>query len=130
MEYRFAVLLVLIAVVVTSAKATVPACPGLSGIAAQIDVASANIANAETTRTVEGGPYRRKEIFCETDECEVTEAAEFRTVLYPGHPDADRDGYVRLPKVNVVTEMALMIGLQGAYEQAVRVCNLAKENAG
>jgi flagellar basal-body rod protein FlgC len=84
----------------------------------RIDIASANIANAETTRTVAGGPYKKKRLGnCRQRVCEVIEdSAPPRMVYHPDHPDADKNGYLAKPNVNVVEEMADLIKANRAYE--------------
>ena len=116
-----------------------------SGIYAQrvrMDVVANNIANAETTRTPEGGPYRRQSVSfravyqdamgnrsvpagVEIDGVQES-ATEFRIVHDPGHPDADAHGYVRLPNVNVVEEMVDMVSATRAYEANVTAMNATK----
>ena len=116
-----------------------------SGIHAQrtrLDVIANNIANAETTRSVKGGPYRRQMVTFRAayDEARrnspviagvevgeiVEDATEPRMVYDPGHPDADSSGYVRLPNVNVVEEMVDMVSATRAYEANVAALNAAK----
>ncbi len=110
-----------------------------SGLAAQrtrMQVASANLANASTTRTPEGGPYKRRDVVFEStapdgdlaagdaggaiNEVQVAEVVEDqaapRLEYDPGHPDADANGYVAYPNVSVVEEMVDMITASRAYE--------------
>jgi flagellar basal-body rod protein FlgC len=105
-----------------------------SGLAAErvrIDVIARNIANAEVTKTPEGGPYRRQLVRFERllDAARSGSAGGVRVggvvedtktpfeVLHdPGHPDADLDGNVLLPNVNTTLEMADMITALRAYE--------------
>ncbi|MGI6296143.1 MAG: flagellar basal body rod protein FlgC [Armatimonadota bacterium] len=116
-----------------------------SGISAQrvrMDVIANNIANAETTRTPEGGPYRRqrvtfRSIYDNTLSNHATPAGvqvasvtqdptDYRLVYDPGHPDSDASGYVKMPNVNVVEEMVNMISATRAYEANVTVMNATK----
>ena len=114
---------------------------GMTANRLRIDVISTNIANAETTRTPEGGPYRRKvPIFAEylrrvgrgyvPAGVRVVKIAEdpspFRLVYDPSHPDADKDGYVKMPNVNVLREMVDLINAQRAYEANVSAFNTVK----
>lgn len=105
---------------------------GLSAERERMDVIAENLANARTTRTPEGGPYRRKVVLFEPLLAEVEgeerpagvkasrvgvdSATDFERVLDPGHPDAGPDGIVLYPNVNTVMEMADMITAMRAYE--------------
>ncbi len=126
-----------------------------SGLEAQqrrMNTISSNIANAETTRTEEGGPYKRKDavMTATTDKesfgeilkdqldqqvqgvlvDEVHEdTAPPRMVYNPNHPDANDEGYVAMPNVNTVEEMANMISAQRSYEANVTAMNAAKAMA-
>lgn len=125
---------------------------GLEAQTKRMNTISSNIANAETTRTSDGGPYKKKEaIFAaQTDResfgeilqtaldeqvqgVQVTEIHEDtrapRMVYNPTHPDADADGFVALPNVNTVDEMANMIAAQRSYEANVTAMNAAKAMA-
>jgi len=113
---------------------------------------SSNIANINTTRTVEGGPYRRKEVILEaipdaksfgeilttTPEKEihrvqVTDVAVDRRApilkYEPDHVDADENGYVAYPNINLMEEMANMIQATRAYEANVAAMNATKDMA-
>jgi len=108
-----------------------------------MNVISMNLANVKTTRTPEGGAYRRKSVafaaapvFNPFDkEMERAENRELKGVIVrgivadkrpmkmvhePGHPDADKDGYVTYPDINVVEEMANMITTMRSYEANVQ----------
>ncbi|AFV11302.1 flagellar basal-body rod protein FlgC [Thermacetogenium phaeum DSM 12270] len=124
-----------------------------SGLTAQrlrLDVIAGNIANAETTRSGEVDadgrplPYRRKMVVLEAgrpfdyylgkkDPCGVRvrgiveDAAPPRLVYNPDHPDADPQGYVRMPNVNVLEEMVDLIDATRAYEANVAALNATKE---
>jgi flagellar basal-body rod protein FlgC len=114
------------------------AATGLSAERVRIDVIAQNIANANTTRTPEGGPYRRKLVHFEpilrraTDGSirpsgvRVSEISEdlrtpFERIFDPGHPDADEKGWVRMPNVNATREMADLITAVRAYEANLSV---------
>jgi len=125
-----------------------------SGLGAQrtrMNVLASNLANARTTRREDGeGPYRRldpvfravpmEDRFGElvrgagsTDAAYLVEVPEIREddsppmrVYEPGHPDADDDGYIELPNVNVVEEMVNMITASRAYESGVTVMQTIK----
>ncbi|MHB9093029.1 MAG: flagellar basal body rod protein FlgC [Eubacteriales bacterium] len=128
-----------------------------SGLTAQrlrMDTISENIANVNTTRTAAGGPYRRKVVVFESRELEnrfsgllnkaleaqkigegvrVVKIAEdntpFKMVYDPNHPDANAQGYVRMPNVNIVTEMVDMISATRAYEANVTAVKSSKDIA-
>lgn len=108
-----------------------------------MDVIASNIANSETTRTSEGGPYRRKEvIFTALSEDSDGGAREVgqgvkvvgvvedksppRLVYEPEHPDAREDGYVEMPNVNPVTEMVDLVVASRAYEANATALEAAK----
>jgi len=108
------------------------AATGLSAERERMDVIAENLANARTTRTPEGGPYRRKVVLFEplltelegeertlgvkASRVDVDSATDFERVLDPGHPDAGPDGIVLYPNVNTVMEMADLITAMRAYE--------------
>jgi len=113
-----------------------------SGLYAQrkrMDVIANNIANATTTRTEKGGPYRKQEIVFQAHsgkyepgnggvEVEaVVESADPPKMVYdPSHPDAGPDGMVAIPNVNIVEEMVDMITATRAYEANVQAINAAR----
>lgn len=114
----------------------------LSAQRLRLDLISGNIANVNTTRTPEGGPYRRKvPVFAEhlkgalgnnalkgVKVISITEdSSPFRMVYEPGHPDADRDGYVYYPNVNIVNEMVNLMEAGRVYEANVTAFNSGKE---
>jgi len=101
---------------------------GLRAERARLDVIASNIANVETTRTPEGGPYRRRQVILQSPSQPGGSGAAVRVVAIqpaldpptrvhmPGHPDADADGYVLMPNVEVPTEMADMVLAARAYQ--------------
>lgn len=98
-----------------------------------IETISANIANAETTRTPEGGPYRRRVATAQTNGTtggviaqQVEDPSPGRLVYDPGHPDADRSGYVRMPNVDVATEMVDLMVARRMHEANASVFQAAK----
>jgi flagellar basal-body rod protein FlgC len=114
----------------------------------RLDVIANNLANANTTRTPEGGPYRRRVVlFAARGQAglgwPVAEPAgggvrvvgirpdlsPLKRVYNPGHPDADSEGYVSLPNVDPVVEMVDLIGAARAYEANVTVLNETKNMA-
>ncbi len=125
-----------------------------SGLAAQrvrMNVLSSNLANANTTRTPEGGPYKREDVvFSATnvsdfenllDEDYGTELKKVqvidihkdtkapRMVLDPSHPDANAEGYVAMPNIQTMTEMVNMIAATRAFEANTTALNSAKSMA-
>jgi flagellar basal-body rod protein FlgC len=118
---------------------------GLSAQRQRLDVIANNIANANTTRTLQGGPYQREQvIFSARLEASSigqpqpagvdvpsisTDPTPPRSVYDPGHPDADAKGYVQMPNVNIVQEMVDMVSATRAYEANVTAMNAAKTMA-
>ena len=107
-----------------------------------MDTISSNLANINTTRTLAGGPYKRKvPIFAEMLDkniggykdiggVRVVEIAEDpsepRMTYQPEHPDANEDGYVAMPNVNLVREMTDMLVASRAYDANLAVADTAK----
>lgn len=130
---------------------------GLTAQRTRMDVISDNIANVNTTRTETGDPYRRKTPVFNSrvsnnrfsamvrnrmgighlnngdKGVEISEIAEdqspFKMVYDPGHPDADAEGYVARPNVNITMEMVDMIDASRAYEANVTALNTSKNMA-
>ena len=126
-----------------------------SGLQAQrirMNVSAANLANAYVTRTPEGGPYKPKQVIfaaIPTDttfeallhpnlpdgvqEVQVVDVVEVpnstRLEYDPNHPDANAQGYVAYPDVNVLQEMADLIAASRLYEANVTALNTAKQMA-
>ncbi|MEN6521589.1 MAG: flagellar basal body rod protein FlgC [Armatimonadota bacterium] len=115
-----------------------------SGLFAQrtrLDAIANNIANANTTRTDAGGPYKKQEVVFRARTAEdgttagvdVEEVAESpapsRMVYDPSSPDANSDGMVAMPNVNIVEEMVDMISATRAYEANVQAIQAAKSMA-
>ena len=110
---------------------------GMSAEQFRMEIVANNIANASVTRTPEGGAYRRKEVVFEAamkhaaansngyDQSGlagvrvvdvINDRSEMPRVLNPGHPDADADGFVTMPNVNLPIEMVNLITATRAYE--------------
>jgi flagellar basal-body rod protein FlgC len=128
-----------------------------SGLTAQrlrLDTISANLANIDTTRTAEGGPYRREQVVLSpignaysfrdmvlglvaqpspvlgVRVSEIQQDnSEGRLVYDPEHPDADANGYVHYPNINPVTEMTDMIDASRSYEANITAMNVTKSMA-
>jgi flagellar basal-body rod protein FlgC len=125
---------------------------GASGMAAQrarAELLVENMANAETTRTPEGGPYRRKDVVFESGSVEspfssifstqlesptgvaisaiVTDTSEPERRYMPGHPDADKDGYVAFPKMNPAEDMVDLMDSARSYEANVAAMGAVKD---
>lgn len=120
----------------------------------RMDVVSSNIANAETTRAKvvngEAVPYRRKEVVLSTNKPSFADTLDsamngsrngingvkasaiqedpepFKLVYNPTHPDADKDGYVKMPNVDNLKEMVDMISASRSYEANVTALNASK----
>lgn len=114
------------------------------------DIISENIANAHVTRTPAGTPYRRKmPVFRSQGVADfgtmlnsasarlrgvevaaiVEDMSEFKKVFNPQHPDADKEGYVNMPNVEVVNEMINLISASRAYEANITAINTTKQMA-
>jgi len=116
------------------------AASGLTAHRQWMDLIAGNIANANTTRTPEGGPFRRQlAVFMEmTDDSgrsrgvkvqqQIEDDSELRKVYEPQHPDADAEGYVSYPNVNVVAEMVDLIAASRAYEANATTLEALKSN--
>jgi flagellar basal-body rod protein FlgC len=89
----------------------------------EMNLISSNIANANTTRTPEGGPYQRQVLICEDTLCEVLELGSVIYMKYePDHPDASEYGIVTYPDINVESEMQDLIQANRRYEAAASIC--------
>jgi flagellar basal-body rod protein FlgC len=113
----------------------------------RMDTISNNIANVNTTKTKEGGPYQRQvPVFAQVLEKEIdargmtvsrpggvkvtkikTDNRPPRLVYDPSHPDANAQGYVAYPDINVLTEMVDLIGASRSYEANISAFNAAKD---
>ena len=125
---------------------------GLTAQRTRLNTVASNLANIETTRTADGGPYRRidpvfearsvaesfaglldDELAGEVKAVQVVEIREDpgppRWVYDPDHPDADPDGYVGLPNVNLMEEMVNLVTCQRSYEATATVMTAIKAMA-
>ena len=125
---------------------------GLNAQRTRMNVVSSNLANVNTTRTPEGGPYRKKEVIVSaTDaknkfeqeltnslngklkEAKVSDVVEDqkapRMVYEPGHPDANEQGYVAYPNINIMQEMVNLISASRSYEANITSINASKSLA-
>jgi flagellar basal-body rod protein FlgC len=126
---------------------------GESGMAAQrtrAELLTENLANAETTRTPEGGPYRRKDVVFESAPAAspfssifdaqlqssgggvsvsdiITDTSDPERRFMPGHPDADADGYVAFPHINPAEDMVDLMGAARNYEANVAAIGAVKD---
>ena len=126
---------------------------GASALSAErthINIISMNLANAKTTRTQDGNPYRRKSVVMEATPLDAPFAKQMQDALgrelrgvrvsaiaidqrphklvyEPGHPDANADGYVAYPDINVVEEMAALMTAQRGYEANVTTVETIKQ---
>ncbi|MCA9150270.1 MAG: flagellar basal body rod protein FlgC [Planctomycetales bacterium] len=112
---------------------------GLSAERLRMEVIGNNIANANTTRTAEGGPYRRREVvFSAAMENAMSRGegtgmrgvevlgvqsdnGDLPRVYQPGHPDADADGFVLMPNVSLANEMVDLITANRGYDANLKV---------
>jgi flagellar basal-body rod protein FlgC len=123
-----------------------------SGMAAQrtrAELLVQNMANSETTRTPEGGPYRRKDVVFQSQPAEgsfaamyqgeagmltgvgvaevVTDTREPERRYMPGHPDADKEGYVAMPRVNPAEDMVDLMGTSRSYQANIAAMGAVKD---
>ncbi len=123
---------------------------GLSAQRERAQILVEDIANADTTRTAEGGPYRRRDAVFQSAPVEspfssfldsqmdtqengvrvsditVDDSAPDRRYM-PGHPDADKDGYVAFPRMNPAEDMVDLLGASRAYEANVSAISAVKD---
>lgn len=106
----------------------------------RMNVIASNMANVHSTRTEEGGAYKRKDVVFSSltlelnpvklEGVQVVDIAKdntpFKMVYDPGHPDADKEGYVAMPNVNIIEEMVNMMMALRAYEASVSAFNISK----
>lgn len=125
---------------------------GASGMAAQrarAELLVENLANAETTRTPDGGPYRRKDVVFESASVDspfssvfdsqinagngvavsdiITDTSDPERRYMPGHPDADQDGYVAFSHINPAEDMVDLMGSARTYEANVAAIGAIKD---
>ena len=107
----------------------------------RLNVIASNLANADSTTSANGGPYRAKQVVFQAVPMNtpgvkqgagvvvrevVDDSSPMRRVYDPKHPAADKDGYVTYPNVNVVEEMVNMISASRSYQNNVDVMNTSK----
>ncbi len=126
---------------------------GMTAERTRMEVISKNIANASVTRTSSGTPYRRQMVVFKQNETTpfsaylskfsnellnykgvkisaiIEDKTPFKQIYEPGHPDADENGYVQMPNVDITTEMVDMISATRAYEANMSAINSAKNMA-
>jgi flagellar basal-body rod protein FlgC len=124
-----------------------------SGMTAQrqrAEVLVENIANADTTRTANGGPYKRQDVVFQSQDVTspfgsifdsqmtsqgagvgisqvITDQSEPERRYMPGHPDADKDGYVAFPKMNPAEDMVDLLGASRSYQANVSAISAVKD---
>jgi flagellar basal-body rod protein FlgC len=129
------------------------AAAGMSAQRGRLEIIASNLANAQTTRTARGEAYRKKLVIFEAvglqddqglafvDQLQrelksvkidriVEDRSPLQRVYQPNHPDADPQGYVLMPNVNIVDEMVNMIGATRSYEANLEVLQTVKRMAG
>jgi len=112
----------------------------------RIEAAVSNLANAESTRSADGKPYRRRDVVLRAEPVESFQAAlgrstatgvkvaavvedqsEYRRRYEPSHPDADKDGFVSLPNVDAANEMVDMVGAARAYQANLAAIGIIRD---
>ena len=127
---------------------------GMTAERYRMDIISQNVANANTTRTEDGTPYRRKVVTFEEKSTDINsfgtifrrargmdtgdgvkatgvyeDQSDFTMTYDPSHPDADENGYVYYPNVNIVTEMTNMIDAERSYQANATAFDASKSIA-
>lgn len=128
------------------------AASGLRAQTTRLNTISSNLANAETTSTPEGGPYKKKSVVFQTENLPfeqhfaaslqargqaqgvkvarvIEDAAPPQRVYDPTHPDAKEDGYVEMPNISVIKEMVDMMSATRSYEANTTTIKSAKRMA-
>jgi flagellar basal-body rod protein FlgC len=121
---------------------------GMSAQRTRAELLVENLANAETTRTPEGGPYRRKDVVFSTESQSSPFSAIFQTQMdangvaasdviedtsepdrryLPGHPDADKNGYVAFPKINPAEDMIDLMGASRGFQANIAAMTAVKD---
>lgn len=123
---------------------------GMTAERQRAEILVENIANADTTRTATGGPYRRQDVVFQSQDITspfssifdtqvtsqgsgvavsqiVTDQSEPDRRYMPGHPDADKDGYVAFPKVNPAEDMVDLLGASRSYQANVSAISAVKD---
>lgn len=123
---------------------------GMSAQRMRAEIVVQNLANADTTRTPEGGPYRRRDVVFESTDggvpfgtllqdevgrgmtgVQVSEVrvddSEAPKRYLPGHPDADKEGYVAMPRVNPAEDMVDLLGAARGYQANVSAISAVKD---
>ena len=123
---------------------------GMSAQRARTELLVENLANSDTTRTPEGGPYRRKDAVFTSDPSAtqfsslfenemnaggvgvrvsevVTDTREPEKRYLPGHPDADKDGYVAMPRMNPAEDMVDLLGASRSFQANVSAISAVKD---
>lgn len=120
---------------------------GLSAARLRVNVLASNIANAETTRTEDGGPYKRKDIVqiartvntgfssaldrmslaSPMVQSVVEDNSPGKQIYKPGHPDANPQGFVEMPNINVVTSMTDLMSASRLYQANISALETARQ---
>jgi flagellar basal-body rod protein FlgC len=123
---------------------------GMTAERQRAEVLVENIANADTTRTANGGPYRRQDVIFQSQDVGspfssifdtqmssqgtgvaisqvITDQSDPERRYMPGHPDADKDGYVAFPKVNPAEDMVDLLGASRSYQANVSAISAVKD---
>jgi flagellar basal-body rod protein FlgC len=104
----------------------------------RLNTIASNVANASSTKSTDGGPYKRKDVQFQSvmyDESSVgvdipkivEDQRPPRIVFDPSHPDADKNGYVSYPNINVIEEMVNLLAASRAYEANLTLMSTYKE---
>ena len=130
----------------TLTSAIAASASGLSAERTRMEVAISNLANAESTRSTSGGPYRRRDVVLAADTTSpfegtleaagatgvrvaavVEDQTAFTRRYEPSHPDADAEGFVALPNIDPAVEMVDMLSAARAYQANLTAINLVRD---
>jgi len=120
---------------------------GLDTQRKRMDIIAANLANIETTRTKDGGPYRRKMVMMSPKKMDgfdemlsshaegvkiddiVVDKSPFKKIYNPGHPDANSEGYLLKPNIDLIVEITNMLMARRVFEANIAAIKTTKQMA-
>lgn len=125
-EFQMKSFALIILISLSSQIRAVELCPAREQARMEMSAHSANIVNVLTTRTPAGGPYAYQKVVCNIGLCRIETEARIKKVFDRDHPDANEEGYVLFPDIDVQSEQTEINFATAKYEKAVRTCGLAQ----